>query len=302
MLNSGRHALEYILRGLGNVARVYIPYYTCDAVLLPLNRLNIPYYFYSINENLEITENIQLGENEYLIYTNYFGIKDAYVKLVAEKFGDKVIIDNAQALYCPAYAKHQIYSPRKFMGMPDGGFAITSNADYSDSLPQGLAYDRCNHLLKRTEIAPSEGYNDFMEVSHQIASSPLSRMSEISKGILTSVDLYAIKELRLKNFKQLHEALAPTNKLGDLLTCCLDDSHNNSLTPLVYPYWTDDKELKAKLIKEQVFVATYWPNVLEWTEPDSLEFELANKCLAIPCDQRYSKVDTMRIIQFINNR
>lgn len=296
LLNSGRHALEYILRGLGNVSCVHIPYYTCDAILLPIKRLNLSHSFYSIDENLEIAEDIQLGENEYLLYTNYFGIKDRYVEQVANRYGDYIIIDNAQALYCPAYAKHQIYSPRKFMGMPDGGLAVTTVANYSEELPQGLAYDRCNHLLKRTELIPSEGYNDFKEVSHQIALSQLSKMSEISMRIFMSVDLEFIKEQRQKNFKQLHMTLSSSNKLGKLIT---DSIGNSCKCPLAYPYLTDDKKLKSKLIKEQIFVATYWPNVIEWTNSDMLENNMANCCLAIPCDQRHCEDDMNRIIKTI---
>lgn len=296
-LNSGRHALEYILRGLKNVMRIYIPYYTCDAVVQPLYRLQIPYSLYHINEDLEIRENLTLKDGECLIYTNYFGIKDEYIKHIAEKYGAKVIIDNAQALYCPAYAKHQIYSPRKFMGVPDGGLAITAVEDYSDTLPQATSYDRCMHLLKRTELAPCEGYNDFKEVSQKIAVSPVSQMSEISKKIITSVDFDVIRKQRFKNFMQLHEALAPTNKLSDLLTRSLDDSCS---CPMVYPYWTDSKELRSRLIKEHVFIATYWPNVFEWTSSGMLENEFANNLLAIPCDQRYREIDIMRIIQIIN--
>jgi len=295
-LNSGRHALEYILRGIGNVTRLYIPYYTCDAILLPLEHLNIPYTFYSIDENLEIAEDIQLGKNEYLLYTNYFGIKDEYVKQVVKQYGDFIIIDNAQALYCPAYAKHQIYSPRKFMGIPDGGIAVTNVPCYSDQLPQCFSYDRCKHLLKRTELIPSEGYNDFKEVSHQIQLSQVSRMSEISKRILLTVDLETIKEQRRKNFRLLHENLKSTNKLDVLMAKNFIDSFS---CPLVYPYFTNDKDLKSKLIKEQVFVATYWPNVHNWTHPDMIEYEFTKNLLAIPCDQRYGEEEMNRIIQLI---
>lgn len=295
MLNSARHALEYILRGIGNVSRLYIPYYTCDAVLLPLKRLSILYSFYSINERLEIEEDIQLQASEYLLYTNYFGIKDKYVQQVTNQYGEKVIIDNAQALYCPSFASHQIYSPRKFMGIPDGGIAVTTVPDYSHELHVGLAYDRCTHLLKRTELLPSEGYQDYKNVSYEIMESPLSRMSEISRRILTTVDLDCIKERRRKNFQQLHKALASTNKLVDLLYNCIVDSE----CPMVYPYWTSDTELKSHLIKEQVFVATYWPNVLEWARADMIENVFANDLLAIPIDQRYGEKDMNRIIGLI---
>lgn len=295
-LNSGRHALEYILQGIKNVSNIYIPYYTCDAVIQPLERRQIPYSFYHINEEFEIADEIRLGNNEYLIYTNYFGIKDAYVKHVAERYGSKVIIDNAQALYCPAYAKHQIYSPRKYMGMPDGGLAVTMIQDYSYLLPHATAYDRCMHLLKRTELAPSNGYNDFKAVSQKIAESTVCRMSDISKKILTSVDLDAIKQSRHRNFRHLHEALASTNRLGKLLTHSLIGSCS---CPMVYPYWSDSNRLKSRLIKESVFVATYWPNVLEWTAPNMVEYEFASNLIPLPIDQRYGEEEMNRIIELI---
>lgn len=42
LLNTGRNALEYILRSIGNVNHIYLSYYTCEVVLEPLKRLNIP--------------------------------------------------------------------------------------------------------------------------------------------------------------------------------------------------------------------------------------------------------------------
>lgn len=296
LLNSCRHALEYIIRGIGNISRIYIPYYTCDAVLQPIERLNVPFSFYSLDNQLEIDDDITLDENEYLLYTNYFGIKDSYARDLANKYGEHIIIDNAQALYCPAFASHQIYSPRKFLGMPDGGIAITNVDDYSEVLPQGISYDRCKHLLKRIELVPSSGYNDFKDVSCQIASSELSKMSVISKNILLSVDLNDVKNRRLNNFNLLHGALKSSNKLGALLTNSL---HDSCTCPMVYPYWTSDNELKSRLIKEQVFVATYWSNVLEWTQPGMIEYEFANNLLAIPCDQRYGEDDMNKIIELI---
>ena len=221
LLNSGRHALEYILKGLGNVSRLYIPYFTCDVVLQPLHRLNIPYSFYHINESLEIAIDIQLSDGEYLLYTNYYGIKDMYVKYIAERYGDKIIIDNAQSLFCPEYAIHQFYSPRKFIGMPDGGLVVSDVEGLYDSLPKDKSYDRCSHLLKRHELIPSEGYGDFKNNSHKIVDSQMSRMSEISKSILRSVDMDFIKQRRLANFNQLHNALK-----------CLRISHSHVLQNL----------------------------------------------------------------------
>ncbi|MFN5704969.1 MAG: hypothetical protein ACK45U_03865, partial [bacterium] len=50
-LNTGRNALEYILR-VRNYKKVYLPLYTCDAVLQPLKKLKIEFEFYNIDLQL----------------------------------------------------------------------------------------------------------------------------------------------------------------------------------------------------------------------------------------------------------
>lgn len=280
-LNSGRHALEYILSGLSGISAIWIPYFTCDVVLEPLKRLGVQWKFYCINEDLEIAEDIALQDGECLLYTNYYGVKDVYAQHLVKVYGERLIVDNAQALYCGAVAAHQFYSPRKFMGMPDGGIAVTSVPDVADSLPADYSYDRCSHLLKRVEMIPAEGYADFKANSKKIAELPLSRMSGISRRVLDSADLDGIKQSRRRNFEYLHGVLGPTNRLNvppmGAFAC-----------PLVYPYWSDNGSLlKKRLIEQGVFVATYWPNVLEWTKKGALEYEMANNIVCIPIDQRY---------------
>lgn len=291
LLNSCRHSLEYILRGLKNITHVWIPYFTCEVLLEPLKKLCIPYSFYHINKRLEIENDIELNENEILVYTNYYGIKDAYVKTLAKKYTNRLIIDNAQALFCkPHKGCHQIYSPRKYIGMPDGGLAITSIPDTSSKLPIDTSYGRCMHLLMRHELLPSEGYKDFQNDDGQISNCKLSRMSTISNNIFASVDFDIVKEKRRKNFLSLHEILGRTNKLSipsiDSFEC-----------PLIYPYWINNgAALKKKLISNNIFVATYWPNVLEWTKFGDIEYEFASNIVCIPIDQRYGKDEMARII------
>ena len=293
-LNSGRHALEYILKGLGNIHCLWIPYFTCDAVMLPIQRLGVSWKFYHIDEKLEIAGNLELGENEFILYTNYYGIKDEYSKQLAKQYGEKLILDNAQALYCkPVSGTHQFYSPRKFMGMPDGGLAVTTIPDTASELPVDKSFDRCKHLLKRIELSPSEGYNDFKDVSRAIAEAPLSQMSNLSKSIFASADLDDIKHKRRENFECIHKALKATNRLQI-------PSMDSFECPLVYPYWADNgSALKKKLIEQQVFVATYWPNVFEWATQNDLEYELANHVVCIPIDQRYGNEDMKKITSII---
>lgn len=293
LLNSGRHSLEYILMSLGTINRLWIPYYTCDVVLQPIERLGISYSFYRINRDFTLAEEIALSEGEYIIYTNYFGLMDAYCKEMAKRYGNQLILDCAQAFFAPRLEGiNTFYSPRKFGGIPDGGIAYANNPT-SLELPKDHSFDKCAHLLKRHDLTPMDGYNDFKESSHKIALSPLSSMSTLTQKMLSSLDYWAIKERRLTNFTILHTHLSSSNELHmpslDSFSC-----------PMVYPYYTKDPEVRKHLISNQVFVATYWPNVLEWCKEGDLEYELCKNIIPIPIDQRYGDKDMKRIVEIIN--
>ncbi len=294
LLNSGRNALEYILRSLPDIKHLYIPYFTCDVVMEPIDKMAIPYSRYHINERLEIAEDVNVQEGEYILYTNYYGVKDCYCKALAERYGDKLIIDNAQAFYAKRIdGIKTFYSPRKYVGIPDGGIAYIEDGISVDQYEQDQSWDRCSHLLKRYDLIPSEGYADFKANSHKLANQPIKRMSNLTQSLLCSIDFDEIKEARRKNFTDLHKAFKSINKLDAIN---LDDFE----VPLVYPLWVENgKELKAELIKQQIFCATYWPNVFDWCKEEDLEYNIADNTICIPVDQRYDNTDVKRIKKVI---
>lgn len=294
LLNSGRNALEYVFLALGDVKHLYVPYYTCDVVLEPVEKLGIPFTFYPINLNLEIEEKPSLQNGEYLIYTNYFGIKDEYVKKLADRYGSRLIVDNAQAWFAaPVNGVSSIYSPRKYVGVPDGGVAYCPKSICENMFAQDFSFERCSHLLKRLELDPLEGYADFKANSKQLVSQPVKRMSGLTRKLLASIDFEVVKNRRRTNFEYLHELLKNTNHFEmpsmDLFAC-----------PMVYPYLTDDKAMRKRLIENKVFVATYWPNVKVWTNEEMLENELTECLLPIPIDQRYAEEEMESIFEIIN--
>ena len=292
-LNSGRNALEYILRSISDIKSLWIPYYTCDVVLEPLRKLNISYSFYSINDFLELADDIKLGANEYILVTNYFGIKDAYIRDLSAKYSNRLIIDNAQAFYAmPLDGVKMIYSPRKFVGIPDGGIAyIDKGLDIND-FEQDISYNRCIHLLKRLDLGAEAGYADFRENSQLMKNQAIKRMSNLTWNMLHSIDFESVKRQRNENFKRLHEKLSVINQLHipdmDTFAC-----------PMVYPFFSFDLSLKKRLIENKIFVATYWPNVLESCKPSDIEYQLANQIIALPIDHRYGIEEMDYIIKMI---
>lgn len=293
-VNSGRHALEYILRALPEKpSRIYLPYFTCEVVLQPLSRLEIPYSFYHINEKFEIAEPLHLADNEYVIANNYFGLKDEYVAQLAAEFGPKLIIDNSQAWYAPAISGIKaFYSPRKFFGVPDGGVAYTNDV-MEKTLPKGTSWHRTSHLVKRIDIDSKAGYADFRSNSASIASEELTMMSSLAKALLSSIDMDFVKDKRRENYGYLAERLNATNMLS------LPDQYSFDC-PLVYPYLPSNKKVTREgMINDKIFVATYWPNVLDWTKPEMLEYKLTKSMINVPIDQRYDCNDMQRIVDTI---
>ena len=73
-------------------------------------------------------------------------------------------------------------------------------------------------------------------------------------------------------------------------------SENYDFVPMVYPFLSEESGLRDHLIYNKIFVAKYWPNVLEWTEEESLEHLLTSKLVPLPVDQRYLPDDMERIV------
>lgn len=292
-VNSSRHALECILRSIpSKPSLVYVPYYTCEVVLEPLIRLGIKYQFYHIDGNFEIESLPAINNDEIIIVNNYFGIKDDYINDVLARYGDHVIVDNAQAFYHRLNKRNRaIYSPRKFFGVPDGGYALTPDAlDFE--LTQDYSTDRSLHLLRRIDAGAEAGYIEFQKDDSSLTYESLKRMSNLTNGLLKSIDYECVKDKRRGNFRVLHDSLAKLNKLRipgqDTFEC-----------PMVYPLLTDDTELRNKLIQSKIFVATYWPNVFKWCTPESVEYRMAANLIPLPVDQRYGIADMQEILKVI---
>lgn len=292
-LNTGRNCLEYILRVRG-YKKVYVPYYTCEAVMEPFIKLGIPYEFYHIDIHFEIRDCFTLKEGEALLYTNYFGLKQRYVEQLAEKVGTRLIVDNTQAFYAkPLPGIDTFYTCRKFFGVPDGAY-LYCDKELDEEIEQDYSYDRMAHLLKRIDLSAEDGFADFRKVDDGLDNQPIRKMSKLTHRIMQSIDYEAAAKKRRENFQILQEQLGEKNNLE----LNLDE---NSV-PMVYPFFSSVEGLREKLIENKIFVARYWPNVLDWTTKEDIEYLLACQMQPLPVDQRYGEEEMKRIIEIVTNQ
>lgn len=289
-VNSARNALEYILL-LNDYKKIFIPYYTCDVILQPLKRLNINFEFYHLDNNFFPILDSYL-ENEVILYVNYFGLMNTIIDSLKEKFNN-LIVDNAQAFFTrPLKGVSTFYSPRKFFGIPDGGFLYTTENMKIEDIQQDVSFNRCSHLLKRIDLSPEEGYKDFLQNDAKLDSLPICKMSRLTTSLLSQIDYYVVEKVRKENFNYLHKKLKKFNELNIELS--------SDAVPMVYPLLiSNGKDLKKKLINYRIFVATYWPDVLERVSKDSFEAYLVNNLIPIPIDQRYGKTEMDFILEKI---
>lgn len=296
LLNTGRNALEYILRSIGHVMHIYLPYYTCEVVLEPLRKLNIPYTYYHINSSFEIVEELKPQEDEYIIANNYFGIKDAYIEKLAAQYGDQLIVDCAQAFFAkPLQGIKAFYSMRKFVGVADGGVAYLGNSpdDLVEVEEVECTGEHDNHLFKRKQFGAEAGFADYQLNEKKLNDQPIRLMSDNTKSVLDHIDYDKVIARRWENFQYLHGALTTKNQLQLPVL-------GTFTSPMVYPLlMVAERNLREELIKKKVFVAKYWPNVGQMNGFE-VEYSLATNLIPIPIDQRYGKEEMNKIINLIN--
>ena len=290
-LNTGRNCLEYIL-SVRNYKKVYIPYYTCEVILEPFHKNGTEYAFYHIDFDFELAEEINLQEGEALLYTNYFGLKQRYIEQLAKKYGHHLIVDNTQAFYAkPIKGIDTFYTCRKFFGVPDGAYLYTEKL-LDIELEQDLSFERMDSLTKRIDISPEAGYQDFRHTSKSLVGQPIKRMSKLTQRMMKGIDYESIAQRRRTNYQLLHEALGKENNIELPLE---DDA-----VPMVYPYLVPFKGIREKLIESKIFIARYWPCVLECTTSYDLDYHLAYQMQPLPIDQRYGEEEMKHIIELLS--
>lgn len=292
-LNTGRNCLEYILRAK-NYNKIYIPYYTCEVILEPFRKIGVEYEFYHVDINLEIRDEIKLKVGEAVLYTNYFGLKQRYIEKLAERVGNRLIIDNTQAFYAKRLEGiDTFYTCRKFFGVADGAYLYTDR-QLDEEFEKDESYNRMAHLLKRIDLSAEEGFADFRKADDELDNQPLRWMSKLTQRIMGSIDYQTVAQKRRDNYMTLHNALSEKNSL--------DLNLDEDTVPMVYPFFSPLNGLRDKLVKHKVYVARYWPNVLEWTTKDDIEYLLASQMQPLPIDQRCGEEELKKIIENINEK
>ncbi|HSQ98235.1 MAG TPA: hypothetical protein VLL98_06000 [Rickettsiales bacterium] len=283
-LNSGRNALRYIVRAY-QIKKIYVPAYTCAFVWSALEAEKCELIFYHVDKNfMPVSE---FGDNDFILYNNYFGVCGKQVKILHKKYKN-LIIDNTQALYSLQKGLASFFSLRKFFGVPDGGLAWCDKK-LNENFETAVSYHLCTHLLKIYDKGIDAGYINFIKNEVVLDSELIKKMSNLTRILLKNVNYEKAKQIRLNNFKILHEKLATSNELK--LDLAKDD------VPMIYPYVINNETLRKKMEENKIFLIPCWPDIDKHLSND--ELYLKKYLLTLPLDQRYKEEDMKKILTCI---
>lgn len=287
-VDSGRSGLQYIIENYG-YKRIWLPVYNCPLVEKRIREVStIEIVWYNIDSRFKPIVDIKaLQEGDILLWVNYCGIMnknliDEIVKL-QEMSPVRIIIDNIPAYFSePRMDVLNLYSCRKFIGVPDGGHVIGNNI-IRKKLPTYSTAENYTYLLKAIETGSNSVYSDYLESEKRfLGSGTAYGMPKLTRRFLESVDYDIIIKKRKENFLTLHELLKNSNGLN------IDISTN---TPSVYPYLTTKKQLRDMLIDNKIYISRFWKHVLINERSNDFEKNLAEYLIPLPIDQRYGKSD-----------
>lgn len=138
------------------------------------------------------------------------------------------------------------------------------------------------HILGRYEQDAGTYYKDMLANAAKYEGMELRQMSRLTQNLLKAVDYETAKAKREENYRILSELLPSENIFNQIIP----------EGPFAYPYFhANGMELRRRLAAKKIFVPTYWKNILESCERDSLEYIWAADILPLPCDQRYGAED-----------
>jgi hypothetical protein len=276
-LSTGRACLAAILRQV-RPRTVRMPFYLCDTLLSPVLEAGIKLEFYHLDTQFRPVRLRAPGPEELVVAINYFGLQTAIIRRLAARFGERLVVDYAQAFFeKPAPDHWGIYSARKFFGVPDGAYLYS--AQTMDIRPlRNRAFD-IRHLVSRLVGRQQTGYRQSQHFE-QKTDGRIRRMSILSERLLSTIDYTEARRRRRANYLFLHRKLAKHNLFDARLPA--------GATPFCYPLLLDRPVDRCLLARHRLYVPTLWEDVWRRRAPGfATERKLARNLLPLPIDHRY---------------
>lgn len=300
-LASARGAFSWLAERL-QPRTVWLPSFLCPVVIPCFRDTGTAVRFFPVDVCLHIETHwlAEVHEGDIVVLIDYFGLPtpDQIAASIVAR-GAWLIEDACQALLNHSFSSHAHYviaSPRKFVGVPDGGILASAHL----SLPSSSGLSRADADWWLVALSASRGraefdrYGDdrrwFAQFQDAEKNAPMDAraMSELSTTLLDRLPFDLVAKRRRKNYAHLQSALAAYSLLGPLPP---------SVVPIGFPIRVQNRDrVRDALFRKEIFPPVHWPIGSHVPAEFTASHTLAAEIMTLPCDQRLSESDIERMI------
>ncbi|HTV29775.1 MAG TPA: hypothetical protein VMF32_18540 [Xanthobacteraceae bacterium] len=278
--------------------RVWLPAYICGTLIAESWRERLRFYHLLPSFAPDVAElDREATAGDLVLAVDYFGFPPGaeFLRFV-ERRRDLMFVENrAQALDTgiEPWADWTLYSPRKLLGVADGGILVSERAGRQVPRPQ----DRPDAIALWT--APLLRYEDRTESNNQIwheanqekkawMKVDACEMTRWTSWILSHTTLQPLAQRRRANWRVLR------SRLGRWLAC----DGNPDAVPFGYIIKVPADRRPAilrSLHRGGIFAAVHYPSLPSPAESFAAEHTLRSQIITLPCDHRYDE-DAMHCV------
>jgi hypothetical protein len=294
---SGRAAIVAAIAAV-HPTRIWLPAYLCreatEAVEAAAVRLKARVLSYpltaALDPDMDLLES-EVKKGDLVLVVAYFGWppSQSFIEWTKTRPDVVWVEDRAQALWTadPCWTPWVVYSPRKLLGVPNGGILIAPGShpaiegaagspDLTIALPELMRFEDTD------EVQNGLWYSAYQERERKFAQSD-GGMSRLTASLLCRIAITPLVRARQANYDYLSERLSPL----------LAWSHSpERVAPFgVVIAVEDPATLARELAKARLFCPRHWHDI--GANPDDFPYEhdLSRQLLTVPCDHRYSPGD-----------
>lgn len=305
-LATARSAFRLLAEHL-SPATVWLPSYLCGVISRALPAGGPQVRFYAMDERLQVADPgwlVQVARGDLVVFIDYFGFNHwAEHGAAARQRGAWVVEDACQALLNETFCEHSHYvivSPRKFVGVPDGGILLAAGGSVLPTLelpspPADWWQEALAAAQQRAEFDRHGGDRGWFELFRKFdPAGPMTptRMSELTSVLLArAVDYATVARRRRENYRWLAAALPELALFPELPA---------EVVPLGFPVRVRARDrVRQVLFDAAIYPPVHWP--LHGVVPPefSSSHRLAGELMTLPCDQRCDEDDLRRISKLL---
>ena len=209
---------------------------------------------------------------------------------------DLVIVeDRAQALDAGPSMGWTLYSPRKLLGVADGGLLVSP--DGATPAPQPAAAADAEALWRAPDLRAADpmgrdnaAWHAANQAKEAAMDATAQAMTDRSRAVLARTSLASLTAPRWANWRRLDAHLSRWSALPE----------TPAAPPLGYVLRLEPTvrdRLLAHLHTQRIFAAVHWPRIVGPADAFPRETAWTRELVTLPCDHRYGAAEMDRIAE-----